>query len=105
MKLTVTAVCHSDIHVIRGEIPWQLPCVPGHESAGYIEEVGGGVTAVKKGDPVVASLLISCGKCHYCTTGRPHLCSAQWSRDTDSPCTNKKGEVVITGDAKVEVKG
>lgn len=92
VKMAATAVCHSDIHLIRGEIPWKIPCIPGHESAGYIEEVGEGVTTVKKGDPVVASLLISCGKCLYCTTGRPHLCNTTWRRDTESPYHNQKGE-------------
>jgi S-(hydroxymethyl)glutathione dehydrogenase/alcohol dehydrogenase len=92
VKMAATAVCHSDIHTIRGEIPGQLPFIVGHESAGYIEELGEGVTAVKKGDPVVASLLASCGKCPYCTAGLPHLCSATWARDTESPYKNKKGE-------------
>ena len=68
VKLAATAVCHSDIHVIKGEIPGKLPFIAGHESAGYIEEVGEGVASVKPGDPVVASLLISCGKCLYCRT-------------------------------------
>jgi S-(hydroxymethyl)glutathione dehydrogenase/alcohol dehydrogenase len=92
VMLAATAVCHSDIHVVKGEIPGKLPFIAGHESAGYIEEVGGGVTSVKKGNPVVASLLISCGKCLYCRTGRSHLCEAKWPRDTESPYRNKKGE-------------
>lgn len=92
VKLAATAVCHSDIHVIRGELPGHVPFIAGHESAGYIDEVGEGVTTVKKGDPVVASLLASCGKCLNCTTGRPHLCNATWGRDKESPYKNKKGE-------------
>ena len=92
VKLAATAVCHSDIHVIMGEIPGKLPFVAGHESAGYIEEGGGGGTSVKPGDPVVASVLISCGKCLYCRTGRSHLCEAKWLRDTESPYQNKKGQ-------------
>jgi S-(hydroxymethyl)glutathione dehydrogenase/alcohol dehydrogenase len=92
VKIAAAAVCHSDIHAIRGELPQVFPSVPGHESSGYIEEVGEGVTSVKKGDPVVASLLISCGKCLFCTTGRPHLCEAVWPRDEESPIRNKKGQ-------------
>ena len=92
LKLAATAVCHSDIHVIKGELPGQLPIIAGHESSGYIEEVGEGVTSVKVGDPVVASLLISCGNCMYCTTGRTHMCEAKWARDQESPCRNKKGQ-------------
>jgi len=92
VRLAATAVCHSDIHIVKGEIPEELPCVAGHESAGYIEEVGEEVTTVKTGDPVVVSLLVSCGKCLYCTTGRPHMCEAEWYRDKTSPYRNKQGQ-------------
>jgi S-(hydroxymethyl)glutathione dehydrogenase/alcohol dehydrogenase len=37
-------VCHSDLHVIKGEVPFPLPCVLGHEIAGTIEELGPGVS-------------------------------------------------------------
>jgi S-(hydroxymethyl)glutathione dehydrogenase / alcohol dehydrogenase len=92
VKIAATAICHSDIHGIRGELGMKLPIIAGHESAGFIEEVGPGVTSVKKGDPVVVSLLISCGKCYYCVTGRTHMCSAAWPRDKESPYHNKKGQ-------------
>ena len=92
VRLAVTAVCHSDIHVVRGELPIPVPVVAGHESSGYIEEVGEGVTSVSPDDPVVASLLVACGKCLFCTTGRPHLCEFAWSRDKESPFHNKQGE-------------
>ncbi len=94
VRLAATAVCHSDIHFIRGEIPEPLPFIPGHESAGYIEAVGGGVTSVKKGDPVVASLLVSCGQCPPCKEGRPHMCETVWPRDKESPYKNKKGQSI-----------
>ncbi|GAG39645.1 unnamed protein product, partial [marine sediment metagenome] len=58
-------------------------------------EVGEGVTTVKPGDPVVASLLVACGKCRYCTTGRPHLCSGQWPRDKATPYRNQKGQELV----------
>lgn len=89
VKLATTAICHSDIHVFRGELPFPLPAIGGHESAGYIEEVGEGVTKVKPGDRVVASLLSACGECLFCTTGRTHQCEKQWNRN---PFKNKKGE-------------
>ena len=95
VKMAATAVCHSDIHAIRGEIPQPLPSVPGHESAGYIEEVGEGVTSVKPGDTVVASLLAACGKCRFCMGGRPHMCNAVWPRSTESAFHNKKGQDLI----------
>jgi len=92
VRLAATAVCHTDIHVITGELPWALPVVAGHESAGYVTAVGEGVTSVKQGDRVVASLLVSCGKCPPCRAGRPRHCQAVWSRDEDSPYKNQKGQ-------------
>src|SRR4051794_39900880 len=71
VKLAATAICHSDVHLIRGEWGGDLPVVAGHESAGIVAEVGEGVTTVKPGDHVVVSLLRSCGRCFYCTTGAP----------------------------------
>ncbi len=97
VKMVATAVCHSDIHFIIGDLPGTIPFVPGHESAGYVDEVGEGVTNVKPGDPVVVSLLRSCGECRYCKTGMPSMCTAQWPLDTESRWKNKKGEPVYHG--------
>jgi S-(hydroxymethyl)glutathione dehydrogenase/alcohol dehydrogenase len=54
-----------------------LPSVAGHESAGYIDSVGEGVTSLKSGDPVVVSLITSCVSCTYCSNGLPHLCDSE----------------------------
>jgi S-(hydroxymethyl)glutathione dehydrogenase/alcohol dehydrogenase len=97
VKLMATAVCHSDLHFMAGDLPSNMPFVPGHESAGYVDEVGEGVTNVKLGDPVVVSLLRSCGECKYCKTGRPHMCLATWPLDSESRWKNKKGETVYHG--------
>lgn len=78
VRVAATAICHSDIHTLSGELGRALPIVAGHETAGYVEEVGDGVTSVKPGDPVVVSLLISCGHCLQCVSGRPHLCENKW---------------------------
>ncbi len=92
VKLAATAVCHSDIHFFRGELPGQLPFVGGHESAGYVDEVGPGVTGFKKGDPVVLSLLSSCGKCRFCLAGQRHLCNGVFPMDNETRMHNKKGQ-------------
>lgn len=97
VRLAATAICHSDIHFINGDLGGKLPFVPGHESSGYVDEVGEGVTTVKPGDPVVVSLLRSCGVCLYCRTGRPNMCDAKWPLDTDSRFRNKRGEAVAHG--------
>ncbi len=97
VRLAATAVCHSDIHFINGDLGGKLPFVPGHEAAGYVEEVGEGVTSVKPGDAVVVSLLRSCGQCLYCKTGRPNMCDAKWPLDTESRLRNKRGESIAHG--------
>ena len=94
VRIGATAVCHSDIHSIKGELGGGVPAVPGHESAGYVEEMGSNVTTVKTGDQVVVSLLKSCGVCLFCRTGRPFLCQAQWPHVKDGRLHNKKGEML-----------
>ena len=102
VRLAATAICHSDIHDMKGELPGSLPFVGGHESAGYVEELGEGVTSVKPGDSVVVSLLSPCGKCVYCVSGLPHLCQAEWPLDKESRIRNKRGEKLT---AKVKIGG
>ncbi len=91
IRVMATAVCHSDLHCISGELPGRLPGLPGHETAGYVDEVGEGVTSVKPGDPVILSTTPSgCGFCYYCMTGLPHLCE---NKPVMPPHhRNKKGE-------------
>lgn len=85
VKMGAAGLCHSDEHVVTGalfappEVVEQfgrgfLPMVGGHEGAGVVVEVGEGVTSVAVGDHVAAAFIPSCGKCHYCLTGRPNLC-------------------------------
>jgi S-(hydroxymethyl)glutathione dehydrogenase/alcohol dehydrogenase len=92
VKIAATAICHSDIHALRGELGPQVPVVGGHESAGYVDAVGEGVTSVKVGDPVVVSLVASCGHCYYCLNGEPHLCDYKWPLQTESRFKNKQGQ-------------
>jgi S-(hydroxymethyl)glutathione dehydrogenase/alcohol dehydrogenase len=94
VRLSATAICHSDIHVIRGELGGPPPMVAGHESAGYIAKVGEGVSAVKEGDAVVVSLITSCGKCYYCSRGQPHLCETKKALILDTPLRSKKGDKI-----------
>lgn len=75
VRFAGSGVCHSDYHIVKGDWPHALPLVLGHEGAGIVEEVGEGVTVVKPGDHVVLSWKPNCGRCDYCITGRPHLCT------------------------------
>jgi Zn-dependent alcohol dehydrogenase len=74
VKIAAAGVCHSDVSVINGTIPWKAPSVLGHEGAGVVEEVGEGVSSVKPGDHVVIATLASCGVCRACNTGHPTMC-------------------------------
>jgi Zn-dependent alcohol dehydrogenase len=92
IRVAATAICHSDIHDWKGEMPGPTPFIGGHETAGYVDKVGEGVTSVKEGDPVVVSLLASCGKCYYCITGLPHLCENRFNPSREPRLRNKKGQ-------------
>jgi len=74
VKIAACGVCHSDLSATNGTIPMQLPLVLGHEAAGVVVEVGEGVADLAPGDHVVSSFVNMCGKCRWCTTGKPHLC-------------------------------
>jgi S-(hydroxymethyl)glutathione dehydrogenase / alcohol dehydrogenase len=75
VKVKAAGVCMSDWHIMIGDWPLPLPMVLGHEAAGeVIDEVGPGVTSVKKGDHVIFSFRSNCGHCAYCSKGRTVLC-------------------------------
>ncbi|MBD2700038.1 glutathione-dependent formaldehyde dehydrogenase [Spirosoma sp. BT702] len=66
IRVTSTAICGSDLHIYDGFIPQLQNEVLGHEFMGIVEEVGSGVTNLKKGDRVVVPFTIACGKCFFC---------------------------------------
>jgi succinate semialdehyde reductase (NADPH) len=74
VKVAACGVCHTDLHVIKGEVQFPLPCVLGHEISGVVAEVAADVKAVQVGDAVVCSFIMPCGVCHYCMRGRDDLC-------------------------------
>ena len=92
VRLAAVAICHSDVHLIRGEWGGETPVVAGHEAAGVIDAVGEDVTNVAPGDRVVVSLLRSCGRCLYCTTGSAYLCAGKFALDLDGGLRNKRGD-------------
>ncbi|GIO85215.1 putative zinc-type alcohol dehydrogenase-like protein AdhB [Paenibacillus faecis] len=67
VRMTTTAICGSDLHLLHGMIPnVHEDYIIGHEPMGIVEEVGPEVTRLKKGDRVVIPFNISCGECFYC---------------------------------------
>jgi len=76
VRIAAAGVCHSDLSVIDGTIPFPAPTVMGHEGAGVVESVGSEVRSVKPGDHVVIATLASCGACRACSTGHPSWCKS-----------------------------
>ena len=73
VRMVATGLCHTDLSVRSGVIPFPLPAVVGHEGAGVVEAVGAAVQRVRPGDRVLATFT-SCGKCQNCTSGHPAYC-------------------------------
>ncbi|BBZ70500.1 MULTISPECIES: Zn-dependent alcohol dehydrogenase [Mycobacterium] len=74
VEIHASGICHSDEHLVTGDMPLRLPCIGGHEGAGVVREVGEHVTWLQPGDHVVFSFVPSCGRCHSCSTGHQSLC-------------------------------
>ncbi|MFD4600093.1 Zn-dependent alcohol dehydrogenase [Streptomyces sp. NPDC058464] len=74
VAVSAAGLCHSDLSVVDGTIPFPVPVVLGHEGAGVVEAVGVGVTHVAPGDHVALSTLANCGACADCDRGRPTMC-------------------------------
>ncbi|GGU89032.1 alcohol dehydrogenase [Streptomyces filipinensis] len=74
VAVAAAGLCHSDLSVVDGTIPFPVPVVLGHEGAGVVEAVGAGVTHVEPGDHVALSTLANCGACADCDRGRPTMC-------------------------------
>ena len=75
VRVTLTTICGTDLHIIKGDVP---TCEPGrtlgHEGVGVVESVGAAVTSLKPGDHVLISCISSCGKCTNCRRGMYSHC-------------------------------
>jgi len=74
VKLAAAGVCHSDVSVQNGTIPWMFPALLGHEGAGVVTAVGEGVDSPAVGDHVIFNWVPFCGECSYCKRGETWLC-------------------------------
>ena len=79
VEVRATGICRSDWHGWQGHDPdiVHLPHVPGHELAGVVAEVGADVGQWSPGDRVAVPFVSGCGRCGYCTAGRPQICPDQ----------------------------
>ena len=104
VKIGGAGICRSDWHFMAGEANLALPAVLGHEGSGIVEQVGTGVKSVKAGDHVILSFVSRCGRCHFCTAGRPNLCDAHMATSTtmmDGTYRLHKGDLNFTPLAKL----
>ncbi len=74
VRILASGVCHTDEHIITGDLPLPVPMVLGHEGSGIVERVGEGVDRVSEGDHVVLSWLPACGHCTACRQGWTGMC-------------------------------
>jgi threonine dehydrogenase-like Zn-dependent dehydrogenase len=75
VRITLTAICGSDLHLYNGFIPgMERGDILGHEFMGEVVETGSEVKRVKKGDRIVVPFTICCGHCFFCTTQQWSLC-------------------------------
>ena len=74
VRMSASGMCHSDEHLVTGDLPFALPIIGGHEGAGVVEQVGEGVSWLAPGDHVVFGFIPSCGRCPSCSTGHQNLC-------------------------------
>jgi NAD+-dependent secondary alcohol dehydrogenase Adh1 len=78
VRIGAAGLCRTDLHIQEGQ--WaeksgvELPYTPGHENAGWIHEIGSGVTNVEVGDTVIVHPYISCGLCRFCRAGNDMHC-------------------------------
>src|SRR5437879_9226619 len=74
IRITLTTICGTDLHILRGEYPVKPGLVIGHEPVGVIEELGAGVTGYKLGDRVLVGAITPCGQCLGCLSGHLSQC-------------------------------
>jgi threonine dehydrogenase-like Zn-dependent dehydrogenase len=75
MRVTLTTICGTDVHILKGEYPVKPGLTVGHEPVGRIEALGAGVTGFAVGDRVIVGAITPCGQCRACLSGDGAQCS------------------------------
>ena len=74
IRVTLTTICGTDLHIVRGEYPVRDGLVIGHEPVGVVEELGAGLSGYRVGDRVLVGAITPCGQCHACLSGHLSQC-------------------------------
>ena len=69
IRVTLTTICGTDLHILRGEYPVKPGLIIGHEPVGVIHEMGAGLSGYAVGDRVLVGAITPCGQCNYCLSG------------------------------------
>jgi len=74
IRVTLTTICGTDVHILNGEYPVKAGLILGHEPVGVIAELGAGVVGYEVGDRVLVGAITPCGQCHACFSGKASQC-------------------------------
>lgn len=74
LRVTLTTICGTDIHIVRGEYPVKPGLTIGHEAVGVIHELGPGVSGYEVGERVLVGAITPCGQCSFCLNGDASQC-------------------------------
>jgi threonine dehydrogenase-like Zn-dependent dehydrogenase len=74
IRITLTTICGTDLHIARGEYPVRSGLIIGHEPVGVVEELGTGITGYRVGDRVLVGAITPCGQCRACLSGHQAQC-------------------------------
>jgi len=74
IRVTLTTICGTDLHILRGEYPVKPGLIIGHEPVGIIEELGAGVSGYQVGDRVLVGAITPCGQCRACLSSNLSQC-------------------------------
>ncbi|WP_094607689.1 Alcohol dehydrogenase [Sporomusa silvacetica DSM 10669] len=88
LKVTLSAICGSDVHIIEGHTPVKPPKIVGHEFCGEVVEIGSAVKKLKVGNKVAVSCIAYCGECYYCKNNNHVHCI-----DSDAACFGTQGNL------------
>lgn len=101
VRVSHCGVCHSDLSIVDGSMPYPLPVILGHEAAGTIEALGPGVSDLAIGQRVVLSMRPPCGHCEFCVRNQSVLCTSAQSPATSStqgvPRLRRNGKAITQG--------